>query len=451
MNNRRRKQGLFSLTGLVILAVLLVLSPNPAFCDETIDEINAAIEAAGANWVAAENPVTRMSPEERRKLLGAMEDTAGPEAEASAAAPRGAALPTQLDWRNIGGSNYVSSVKNQGGCGSCFCFAPVAALESKYMITNSLPGSTLDLSEQIVLSCSTAGDCTGGYASTASDFLKNTGTAVESCYPYTVSKGPCSNACTNWQDETYYFTSWSYANSGEVATSTEIKNAIYNNGPVVVWYKVYSDFYSYSTGVYTKTSGTYEGNHFVLVVGWNDSNNSFICKNSWGSSWGGLGGYFNIGYSQLAGDVQFGYWTYQYGSAYGPSVDWYAAYRTMLPVPGDLALFRAYRDKVMEETAFGQFCSGMIYNQADNLLRVLLTHPRLLIQARQLVKANRAAVQSVVQGGFGTIENTDEVMQFMGDVADCSPLDLRVFLNQLETQMQRHRAAGEPFLGFFLQ
>lgn len=445
------KRSLFSLTGLVILAALFLVSPNVVLCTETIDEINAAIEAAGADWVAAENPITRMTPEERRKLLGAMEETAGPEAEVPAAAPLFTVLPSQYDWRNISGSNYVSSVKNQGGCGSCFCFATVAALESKYMITNSLPGSTLDLSEQIVLSCSTAGDCTGGYASTASDYLKNPGTAVESCYPYTGTKGPCANACANWQDDAYYLTNWDYANSGEVATSTEIKNAIYSNGPVVVWYKVYSDFYSYSTGVYTKTSGTYEGNHFVLVVGWNDSNSSFICKNSWGSSWGGLGGYFNIGYSQLAGDVQFGYWTYQYGSAYGPSVDWYAAYRTMFPVAGDLALFRDYRDKVMAETAFGQFCSGMIYNQADNFLRVLLTHPRLLLQARQLVKANRGAVQSVVQGGYGVIENTDEVMGFIGGVGEAAPLDLRVFLNQLRNQMERHRASGEPFLGFILQ
>ena len=59
------------------------------------------------------------------------------------------ALPTALDWRTKG---KVTPVKNQGGCGSCWAFAGIAAIESRLLIEEKLDVNTLaepfDLSEQ---------------------------------------------------------------------------------------------------------------------------------------------------------------------------------------------------------------------------------------------------------------------------------------------------------------
>jgi hypothetical protein len=74
---------------------------------------------------------------------------------------------------------------------------------------------------------------------------------------------------------------------------------------------VYSDFYYYSGGVYQYTSGTYQGGHAILIVGYDDAGQYFIVKNSWGSGWG-ESGYFRIGYSEFNSVVNFGDWSLAY-------------------------------------------------------------------------------------------------------------------------------------------
>ena len=57
-------------------------------------------------------------------------------------------------------------------------------------------------------------------------------------------------------------------------------------------FAVYSDFWAYKYGVYTKTSGaSMSGWHAVKVIGWGTQNglDYWLCVNSWGKRWGSNG------------------------------------------------------------------------------------------------------------------------------------------------------------------
>jgi hypothetical protein len=278
-----------------------------------------------------------------KKWTGAREDVGllGMPVDESFSLPL--STPPSFDWTHNNG-NFVTSIKNQYSpqrCGSCFVFAPVAAFESKILISWNMPWVDLDLSEQIVLSCSEAGDCAnGGRAGDSADFIRNTGTSLETCYPYTGANGNCSSACAHWQGNAYRIDGWSLVVNGNPADLSAIKNALYTNGPVVAWMKVYQDFSSYGGGVYSYATGNFSANHFVLIVGWDDSKGAFRCKNSWDTGWGEEG-FFWISYQELygTGTTEFGKWVYALGNVIqtpittGPDLtgEWISSSQTCKP------------------------------------------------------------------------------------------------------------------------
>jgi C1A family cysteine protease len=307
---------IFILKIILIFISIVLLSLNflsYASSSEYLDKLNLTIQEKGAKWVAKKNPLSDLSIEEMKKFGGALE----PSFEISGGIyyfDISLSLPPSFDWSNNSG-NYVTPIRNQEVCGSCWAFASVAALESKALINLNQPGVDLDLSEQIVLSCSGAGNCQeGGFVNLASDFLRDQGTSLESCYPYQAVDGNCANACANWQQNSYKIESWSFVVSGIIDNNNInlIKNALYTFGPVIAWFKVFQDFGSYGSGIYSHVFGEYIFNHFALVVGWDDNKNALKCKNSWGTYWGEEG-FFWVDYSQILGDVEFGRWIYSYG------------------------------------------------------------------------------------------------------------------------------------------
>jgi C1A family cysteine protease len=65
---------------------------------------------------------------------------------------------------------------------------------------------------------------------------------------------------------------------------------------------VYEDLYGYNQGVYHYISGSLEGGHCVCAVGYDDNQQCWICKNSWGTAWG-QAGFFLIGYGECGIDA----------------------------------------------------------------------------------------------------------------------------------------------------
>lgn len=194
-------------------------------------------------------------------------------------------LPIFWDWRAQDG---MTPVKDQGSCGSCWAFAAVAEMESKIKIYYQL---TVDLSEQQIISCNPYGaGCNGGWAMAAYYVLMHHGGIMERCMPY---QGSDHVSCV--QDDYHKFTnisSWSHISN----SVTQIKTAVYNNGPVSTAVDANVAWDGYAGGVITAPgSGT---NHLVLIVGWDDrvgDDGAWIVKNSWGAGWG-MSGYCYVAY-----------------------------------------------------------------------------------------------------------------------------------------------------------
>jgi C1A family cysteine protease len=304
----------FIVFGLLMVAALFVFS-TVSFADE-LSEIQDAIKAKKAKWVAGQTSMMRLTPEERRMRLGLGHLKSIPEDEGIPYEETFTAVPATFDWRNIdgNGTSFVTPIRNQRSCGSCWAFATAAGLESYTLMTQNIPNYNLDLGEQILISCYNTNGCSGGSPSGASYYLKTTGLPLESCFPYEAYDANdggnsvfCSEACANWQQNTYKI-----MNYGSVSKNVSaIKDALVSYGPLVTTFSVYSDFFSYNGGIYSYTTGTYQGGHAVLIVGYDDVNQCFIVKNSWGTGWG-ESGYFRIDYSELNTVVNFGGGTLTY-------------------------------------------------------------------------------------------------------------------------------------------
>src|SRR5437868_3878407 len=130
--------------------------------DLDFNQLNTLIKSANAGWQAGPTSVSDLSPDDQKTRLGYVPD-GGEESleqriQASAAklssiqaSAMGAAAA--FDWRNVNGQNYVTPIRNQGGCGSCVSFGTTAAVESAIRIQRGDPGLAVDLSEAILFFC----------------------------------------------------------------------------------------------------------------------------------------------------------------------------------------------------------------------------------------------------------------------------------------------------------
>jgi len=212
--------------------------------------------------------------------------------------PVAAELPEKFDWRYNDG-NWMTPVKDQANCGSCWDFGAVGQVEAWWKIFNNRPDTLLDLSEQFILSCSGAGTCNGGNPILALQFIKDFGIPKESCFRYRAQDLPCDQACSDWQSQSITIPGYALISNDPPSVGI-LKSAILQQ-PVAVVYTVYEDFTAYQSGVYEHVSGQALDGHAVVIVGWDDSLECWIVKNSWSSQWG-ENGYFRIKW----GDIDFG-------------------------------------------------------------------------------------------------------------------------------------------------
>lgn len=191
-------------------------------------------------------------------------------------------VPSAVDWRAEG---WVTDVKDQQQCGSCWAFSAVGAIEGQHA---NATGHLVSLSEQNLVDCSYGygcEGCEGGWPEAAMRYVaSNGGLDTEASYPYTADDGSCAY---NKSEAGGYVSKTHNVTSGDMGA---LYSAIAKIGPISVAIDAEGDFQFYSAGVFSSTECSSQMlDHAVLAVGYGVSPSKqkyIIVKNSWGSDWG---------------------------------------------------------------------------------------------------------------------------------------------------------------------
>jgi len=261
---------------------------------------NAAYEAGYETFSVGENEFNDLTNQEFVRMLNGLKMAEEPSGNPIFASKQND-LPSEVDWRTKG---FVTPVKNQKQCGSCWAFSTTGSLEAAHF---NKTGKLVSLSEQNLVDCSMKEGnhgCMGGLMDQAFRYIKeNNGIDTEESYPYTAKTGKVCEFKSS--DVGATLTSWVDIKKG---SEDDLAAAVAQVGPISVGIDAaHPEFQMYKKGVYyNKKCSSMLLDHGVLVVGYGHVEKGdedgkhkkfWTVKNSWGESWG------NKGYINMARDA----------------------------------------------------------------------------------------------------------------------------------------------------
>jgi KDEL-tailed cysteine endopeptidase len=252
------------------------------------------------NFTMGVNQFTDLSPDEFKKqyVSGLRTEEVGSYGCKTFSSSASSA-PSSIDWRNKGA---VTSVKDQGQCGSCWTFSATGAIEGAWAIANS---QLLDLSEQELVDCATgvsygSHGCDGGEMEGAFKYVIEKGQCAWSEYPYTSGVSKTGGACQKCTAAVVISSCSDVKPNDQVSLKAAVAQQ-----PVAIAIEADTRYFqSYSSGILTSTSCGTSLDHGVLIVGYGEENGQkyWLVKNSWGITWGDVG-YVKIARSESTNDA----------------------------------------------------------------------------------------------------------------------------------------------------
>ncbi|XP_023017925.2 cathepsin B [Leptinotarsa decemlineata] len=306
---------------LFILATYAEDIPDP-LSDEFIEHINKL----NLSWKAGRNFHKSVKFSDVKRLLGVLPGK--PSIQLKTVYPskvdKNTTVPVSFDsrkkWSNC---ESIRTIRDQANCGACWAFASVEAMSDRLCIASNQTKQISVSAEDLLACCGMkcGKGCNGGFIAQAWMYWNTDGIVTggnyeryDGCVAYSIA--PCEHNktgiyknCTyiaetpqckrQCDDITLNYTSqktYGHKPYTIIGYEKDIQLEIMTNGPVAATLEVYSDLFSYKSGVYRKSNySKFVGLHAGKIIGWGVEKNVsyWLIANSWNEDWG-TNGFFKI-------------------------------------------------------------------------------------------------------------------------------------------------------------